>query len=167
MPELRPPRSRQVRSLAFALAATVTLVDQATKAWVTASLEHHPTQGPHLFGGVLAVIYSTNTGGAFGILPGRGPFFIVLGLIVLGLLALAWRRLADSHPALWISLGLLVGGALGNLIDRARLGYVVDFVQISIWPVFNLADTAIVCGVVILMYHVGATPHEARHRRTD
>jgi signal peptidase II len=147
-----------VRALGLVLAALIVIADQATKAWVTAVLQHDPAGGPRLLGGKLVLTYSTNTGGAFGILPDRGPFFIVIGLAVLGGIALVWSRVADRHPALWVSLGLLVGGAMGNLIDRTRLGYVVDFVQISIWPVFNLADTAIVCGVVVLMYRVGVTP---------
>jgi signal peptidase II len=102
-----------------------------------------------------------NRGVAFGALEGRGG--VVGALIAAALLALVvWFALNATRAWLWLPVGLLLGGAIGNLIDRAREGAVIDFIDPYGWPAFNLADTCIVAGVLALLYVMEGPPrHEA------
>ena len=107
----------------------------------------------------VAIENTRNQGVAFGLLGDVSPIWIVLSLAVLiGVLALIADR---GRGPLWLPAGLLVGGAVGNLIDRLRIDSVVDFIDISAWPTFNLADIAITAGVIALIV-IG----EARRERT-
>jgi signal peptidase II len=124
----------------------VVLVDQATKAAIEANLvpnEKVDALGP------LKLTSSHNTGVAFGIAGGGGAAVIVATLAALCLiLYLFWRE--PNRPGMWVAVGLLGGGALGNLADRARAGAVTDFIDLPAWPAFNLADMAITAGVLVL-----------------
>ncbi|MEW6172733.1 MAG: signal peptidase II [Bacillota bacterium] len=100
--------------------------------------------------GVLTLHYVGNPGAAFGFFANRTPFLVLVSL-VLGAVVLAGYNKIKAAPVYWRwGVGLLFGGALGNLIDRLRFGYVVDFIDFSFWPVFNLADTALVCAVAVI-----------------
>ncbi len=88
--------------------------------------------------------YTTNTGAAFGILQGQTWFLILVGLVVIGFL------LYYSHEH-QLALGFLLGGTMGNLVDRVLYGYVIDFIHIPFWPSFNVADTFNVIGVGLLL----------------
>ena len=101
-----------------------------------------------------SITYVTNTGAAFGLFPDRGSFFVVIAVIVVAAIIFYYRHLPAGQWWIKVSLGLQLGGALGNLLDRLRLGYVIDFIDFKIWPVFNLADSAIVIGVAILAYYL-------------
>ncbi|SHF67494.1 signal peptidase II . Aspartic peptidase. MEROPS family A08 [Desulfofundulus australicus DSM 11792] len=103
---------------------------------------------PHVF----HLTYVRNPGAAFGLFAHRTAFFIVATLLVVAGAVAGALRLPPGHRLLRLSLGLVVGGAIGNLIDRLRFGLVVDFLDFRIWPVFNLADTAIVTGAFLLLY---------------
>jgi len=95
--------------------------------------------------------YVRNEGVAFGALSGGGPLLVTA--ITLALVGLVAYFVANSNvPLLWLPVGLILGGALGNLADRARDGAVVDFIDPIAWPAFNLADAAIVVGVLGLVY---------------
>jgi signal peptidase II len=131
-------------------AAAVLALDQLTKAVVLRFLavgEHWPAQ-PVL--GLFSFTHVPNTGVAFGMFQGRSDVFVVLAAIVVSGLVLYYHRLPDHANVVRLALGLQVGGALGNIIDRVRIGHVTDFIDFRIWPVFNLADTAIVTGVLLL-----------------
>lgn len=98
-----------------------------------------------------------NPGGAFGLFRGASPlFFIIASILTLILLFLFWKNLPGKDLSGRIGLGLVVGGALGNLLDRLRLGYVIDFLHLSLrgyhWPIFNFADVGISVGIIILSY---------------
>ena len=139
---------------ALARAATVVgltvFADQATKAIAVASLARG--EEVNVFLG-LDMTYVRNEGVAFGALAGGGA--LVVALIALALLALlTYFALNSQVPLLWLPVGLVLGGALGNLADRARTGAVVDFIDPIAWPAFNLADAAIVFGVLALLYVV-------------
>lgn len=138
--------SRYLMLLSIALA--VVAVDQALKGVVTDSLEGRaPLQ---LLGGTVYLEYTRNTGAAFSMLPNGGWVFVVVATLVSAGILVAYSRLA-FHPILFrIGLALILGGAVGNLLDRLRLGYVVDFIDLRWWPVFNAADSAIVIGVLLL-----------------
>jgi signal peptidase II len=141
---------------AVATAGAVVAVDQAAKqlaiAWVGRG------ESENVFLG-LDITNSRNTGVAFGVLEGGG---LLVGLLIGGSLAvlLTYFALNLALPRLWLPVGLLVGGALGNLADRARDGSVIDFIDPVAWPAFNLADASIVAGVLALLYVV-ETPRRA------
>jgi signal peptidase II len=133
---------------ALVTAGVVVALDQATKQIAVSSLA--PGESVNVFLG-LDLTNTRNTGVAFGAFQGGG---VVLGALIgvtLALLLAYFVRHADL-PWLWLPVGMLVGGALGNLADRAREGAVIDFIDPVAWPAFNLADASIVLGVVGLLY---------------
>ena len=137
--------------LTAALGLGVLLVDQLTKALIIDRI------GPDaldraivLIPGWLRLIYVENTGAAFGTFQGNSPILTVLALVVVGVIIVYFRRSLLRSTWLSIALGLQLGGAIGNVIDRVRLGYVVDFIDFPHWPTFNVADSAITVGVIML-----------------
>jgi len=138
-------------TLVFVLAAALAiLLDQVSKALVVAFME--PGTSTTLIPHVLNITPSTNTGAAFGILRGSGQLVFLAAIVITGL-AFAWFFAFRGKRSLWtfVGLGLLIGGALGNLIDRIFRHKVVDFFDLGWWPVFNVADVAIVAGVIIIV----------------
>ena len=133
-----------------AVVGLTVLVDQVTKAIAIASLERG--EEVNVFLG-LDLAHVRNEGVAFGALEGGGPLLvIVISLALAGLVA--YFSMNSDVPLLWLPVGLILGGALGNLADRARDGAVIDFIDPIAWPAFNLADAAIVVGVLGLLYVV-------------
>jgi signal peptidase II len=125
----------------------VVLVDQGTKAIVDSEIERGG-QGDLL--PVLSFENTRNSGIAFGLAGDVAPTLIAgLGLVVVALFAFIALRV--NGRGVWLAGGLLLGGALGNLADRARQGAVTDFIELPAWPTFNLADVAIVAGVLLLL----------------
>jgi signal peptidase II len=141
-----PVRGAVARAAATALA--VTAIDQGSKQIVVHALD--PGQRNNVFIG-LDLTNTRNTGVAFGALQGGGIVVAVLIAVSLGAL-IVYFALNATLPWLWLPVGLILGGALGNLIDRVRLGAVVDFIDPVAWPAFNLADASIVIGVLGLLY---------------
>ncbi len=132
------------------VAAGVILVDQVTKAIVTASIsrgEQIQVIGP------LEFTLAYNDGVAFGLAGGGGVLVIALSMVALVALG-AFIASAPDRPATWLAGGLILGGALGNLLDRIRLGHVTDFILLPNWPAFNIADASITVGVVLLAWTV-------------
>jgi signal peptidase II len=139
---------------AIATAGLVVAVDQATKQVVDSRIDRGDSV--NVFFG-LDLTNTRNTGVAFGALEGAG--LIVAILIGLSLALLIGYFLANrGMPLLWLPTGLLLGGALGNLIDRAREGAVIDWIDPVAWPAFNVADACIVVGVVTLLWVVEGRP---------
>lgn len=150
--------SRSKNWLILFSVATLTLIaDRVSKTTIADKLALNQTWHPpfpflrHIFG----LTYTTNTGAAFGLFPDQGALFIVIAFVVIAAILFYYRHLPDGHGLARVALGLQLGGALGNLIDRLRQGYVVDFIDLNFWPlrnwpVFNLADSAIVVGVGLL-----------------
>lgn len=103
---------------------------------------------------VFHLTYVHNPGGAFGILAYRTWFFVVAALVVTGLILGFLRHIQPGNTWLSVALALQMGGTLGNLLDRIRQGYVIDFLDFRFWPVFNLADTSIVVGVFLLLWQL-------------
>ena len=100
--------------------------------------------------------YVTNTGAAFGLFPDRGAIFMAIAVVVVVVIAIYYWHMPAGQWLIKLSLGLQLGGAAGNLIDRVQYGHVVDFIDFKFWPVFNLADTSIVIGVSLLGRGVAA-----------
>jgi signal peptidase II len=154
-------RRRASWTRALALAGIVVALDQITKQVVIASIERGESQ-EIIFGFELANV--RNKGVAFGLLAGGE---IPVLLVTLGALALLLTYFAvHAHtPSLWVAVGLLCGGATGNLLDRLRIDAVIDFLDPPLWPAFNLADVAIVAGVALLVVTMAA-PLGAESPRT-
>lgn len=147
-----------VSPLLWGVVTLALLADQVTKQIVRTSLiEGQSVSLSPWLAPVFRVTYVTNSGIAFGLFPNFGQFFIVVGVIVVA--ALVWYSLqfAHDHWAIQLALGLQLGGAAGNLVDRLLFdGSVVDFIDLSFWPlhrwpVFNIADASIVVGVSLLI----------------
>lgn len=132
----------------LAVVGAVVLVDQATKALAVARIGR--SEEVEIFFG-LSLTNVRNTGVAFGALSGSGTIVAVAVTAALAALVLYFAFHA-SRPGLWAPVGLVFGGAVGNLSDRARIQAVIDFIDPSFWPAFNLADVAIVAGVLGVLY---------------
>ena len=142
--------SRGGPAAALATAGVVVAIDQATKQLVDSDIDRG--HSVNVFFG-LDLTNTRNTGVAFGALQGAG--LIVSILIALSLALLIGYFVANRHmPWLWLPVGLLLGGALGNLIDRAAEGAVIDWIDPTFWPAFNVADACIVVGVLLLLWVV-------------
>jgi len=133
--------------LAAVLCGLVVAADQVAKAVVEAQLvpgEKVEVLGP------LELTLSHNRGVAFGLAGGAGVGLVLLTLAALAVIAYLFAR-NPTRPGMWIAVGLLAGGALGNLADRIRADAVTDYIDVASWPPFNLADVAITCGVALLV----------------
>ncbi len=136
------------------LAAIVLLADQFTKYWIVHSLETDSSR--ELIPRVLYFTRTTNSGAAFGVFPHATYLLALTALIAaLGIGIYAWRQYWPLPWSCGMGLALPLGGALGNFIDRVRLGYVIDFIEVHIgnyvWPIFNVADSCICIGVGTLV----------------
>ena len=137
------------------LALLVLALDQAAKAIAEEQImlgEQIDVLGP------LEFTLTHNRGVAFGMAGGAGAPLVLVVLVALGVVLYLFARSA-ARPWMWLPVGLLIGGALGNLIDRIRLGHVTDFIDLPPWPPFNLADMAITFGVIglVILYLVDAS----------
>jgi signal peptidase II len=136
------------------IAAVVFALDKATKFLV---LRHIPLgESWSLFPALARLAkftFITNTGAAFGMFPQMGALFLVIAILVVVGVVIFYHHLPQS-PWVRVSVGLILGGAMGNGLDRILRGYVVDFVDIGFWPIFNIADLSIVMGVSVLAYYL-------------
>jgi signal peptidase II len=144
---------------------TVVALDQLTKHTIGTSIQ--PGQVKTVIPGVLHLVNVRNTGVAFGVLSGGGALIYALTFVALAVLV-AYLVARPERRLLWLPTGMLVGGAIGNLIDRVGRGSVIDFIKLPHWPAFNVADMAITFGVIILVLVVeftgrGGGGHGARH----
>jgi len=148
-----PPAPLGQQLFLFVVTAAVILLDQFSKYIVEAALPLYQSYAPiPALEALFRFTHATNTGAAFGIFPAGGSFFTIVAVVV-GLVILYYNyTMPAGQMSLRLALGMQLGGALGNVIDRFRLGHVTDFLDFGPWPVFNLADTSIVAGVVILTW---------------
>ncbi len=161
--EDRRGRSAKLRTTLLLLTALIVLaLDQVSKVAIRQLLLDAGTPSIPLLGGWVKLTYVQNRGAAFGLFQNQSLFFIAVGVLVVGGILIGQRFVPAHKTSLAICLGMQLGGALGNLIDRLRFGHVFDFVDLTYWPVFNVADSAIVVGVAILAYHLLTSPSEPR-----
>jgi signal peptidase II len=126
--------------------------DQVSKWIVLRELAPPGSRQVEIVPGVLRLIYVRNTGSAFGLFQGRSEILKVLAVIAILALAAYFARVARGDRLLSAALGLQLGGALGNIVDRFRHGFVIDWIDVPHWPTFNIADSAITVGAVLLVY---------------
>ena len=150
------PTSRWTLVLLGLVATVIYVADQATKAAVASNLELG--ERVPIIGDLLILTHAQNRGAAFSLLQGETVLFVAVTIFALGMIVFFHRSLRDRGLWLHAVLGLQLGGALGNLTDRLRQGYVVDFVSAGIgnlrWPTFNVADAALVVGIGTLVVYL-------------
>ncbi len=148
-------RQGKSQTLLFLLmAASVVTVDQLTKLWIRSNLfpgQSLPEEGS------FRLTHVQNTGSAFGLLANQGFLLIIMALAGLAVILFLYHQFSFKTTLSIAALSLVFGGAVGNLIDRLRLGYVTDFIDIRLWgdfywPAFNFADSSITIGIFILFY---------------
>jgi len=158
---LRPPieagsatgRGRARWGIFAGLAAVIVVTDQLTKAWLVASVG--PGEVVRVVGDYVRLVFGRNSGALFGLFADSAVLFGLISIAVVGLIV-GYHGRSPRSSYLSVTLGLLLGGAIGNLLDRLRLGYVVDFVDIGIgdlrWYTFNVADAAISAAILLLVF---------------
>jgi signal peptidase II len=147
----------------FLVAVAVFALDQLTKYLVRANLrlgESFPDSGP------VRIVHVTNTGAAFGMLQGQTFFLTVTTLLGLVAILLYYLYPPMDNRVLRVALGLQLGGAMGNLSDRLRVGEVTDFIQWPHWPAFNVADSSITVGVVAIIVFLTLSDTLWREKKT-
>lgn len=158
----------------LAVALGVLLLDQVTKLWVI--MEFHPLQTRGVIPGLFTLVYNRNTGGAFGLFRNlsdgpRSLIFISVPCAII-VVILVWAFRSPTRPAVpQVGLAFILGGAMGNMLDRIRFGYVVDFLLFHLgrtgwqWPAFNVADSFITLGVGVLLLHLFLEPERQEETR--
>lgn len=137
--------------LLLPVAALVLILDQLSKSWVLRNIPLYETWAPiPALARVFVFRHVTNTGAAFGLFPNGGAILLAIAVVVIVAIVVYTRYLPTERWLVLLSLGLQLGGALGNLIDRLRFGHVVDFIDFHFWPTFNVADMSLVTGVALL-----------------
>lgn len=145
------PHRRSSRLVSnWSLALIIIAADQASKWLVRMWLA--PGQSLPILRSILHLTYVQNTGAAFGLFRGYATVFVLLSVAVAGWIVTELLAQRDAGRLTVFSLSLVLGGAIGNVIDRVRFGYVVDFIDLRVWPVFNIADSAITVGVTLLLW---------------
>jgi signal peptidase II len=145
-----------------AVAAAALGADQLTKHLVSSRLALDEQVGVL---GPLSIHHVQNSGIAFGLFASATPVVIVLTGLAVAWMVAFFARSGARHPVLPVSLGLVIGGSVSNLVDRVRLGHVTDFLDLRFWPAFNLADSFIVVGVGILLVTLVLADREPRRPR--
>jgi len=152
--EVPPNKYRGRLRLLLIVAALVVTLDQLSKLWAYAN--RPPTHLEVTW--FLDLVYFENTGAIFGLFHGHTELFIALGIAGVIVILVFLRYLPPATTVGMVSFALILGGAVGNLIDRIRLGYVIDFIRLHLqeiffWPAFNIADAALTVGIFILIYY--------------
>lgn len=142
--------------LLWLILVLILVLDQATK--YLASINLLEGQTIPVINGIFHITLVHNRGAAFGLFQAHSGVFVVLSIIVASLILYINYRWVNKGTLVTCVLALIVGGAIGNLIDRLRLGYVVDFLDFRIWPVFNVADSAISIGTIVLIIYIVKKP---------
>lgn len=139
---LRPPHL-------LAMSSLIALLDQTTKWIVINFLDLH--ESVQVIPGIVSMTRIHNSGIAFGLFPGLPNLFMIITLVSMLVVVYFYLSVEPRGVLLTVGCALILGGALGNLIDRFRFGYVVDFINFSFWPAFNIADSSVSIGVALLL----------------
>ena len=129
----------------------IVFFDQLTKFFIVKNFKI--SQSFPIFNNIFHLTFVKNTGAGFGILKGFNPFLILISLVVIGIIFYYYKQIKENQILLQIIAAFVLGGTIGNLIDRIRLGYVIDFLDFRIWPVFNIADSFVTIGIIGLVIY--------------
>ena len=133
----------------FSTALVIVLLDQLTKYAIKQNFQlNHSIP---IINKIFHLTYVTNTGSAFGLFKGLNLFFILFSIIVIVVIFYYINKRKENEKTMKFAIGLLLGGTIGNLIDRLVYGAVIDFLDFMIWPVFNIADSAVTISVILLV----------------
>jgi signal peptidase II len=140
-------------ALVAGIAVLVFALDRVTKIWVQQNVPLY--EGRNVVGEYVRIVHTQNTGAAFGLLPERTTLLSVLSVLAVLAIVYYYRQFANSSPVVTATLGMQLGGAFGNLLDRVTQGYVVDFIDVGLVPgprfwAFNVADSSIVLGILLV-----------------
>jgi signal peptidase II len=156
-----------MRARVFYLTVAVLVAcDQVSKAVV---MRYIPEQGRPILEPFLSLTPARNSGSAFGLLQAHNAVFVAVAIVAIGALVYAYHSMQRGDPLLLMSLALALGGAIGNLIDRAQFGYVRDFFHIhdvagqTLWPIFNIADSAITVAICLLILRILRPPRSIKN----
>jgi signal peptidase II len=145
-------------------ALALLIADQVTKALVVADLA--VGQRVNVIGDMVQIWHAQNRGAAFSLFQGGTLVFLVVSVLSIGLVVYFHRGLRDRSPWLHVVLGMVLGGTLGNFVDRLRQGYVTDWLSVGVgdtrWPTFNIADASVVVGIGILVLYLFLTNPDRR-----
>ncbi len=134
----------------FSIALLIVLLDQLTKFLIKQNFQLN--ESIPIINKIFHLTYITNTGSAFGLFKGLNSIFMIFSIVVIiGVFYYLRKKIKNNEKLLQISVGLLLGGTIGNLIDRLLYGAVIDFLDFRIWPVFNIADSAVTISVILLV----------------
>ena len=134
------------------LALFIVVIDQLFKFYI----QTHMALGMSIpvIQDVFHITYILNPGAAFGLFENQTAFFVIIAVCMVVAAICLYPRIPEQYRLLRFATGLVVGGAMGNVIDRIKTGYVVDFFDFRIWPIFNIADVGIVCGVGCILFTI-------------
>ena len=133
----------------FSTALVIVFLDQLTKYLIKQNFQLN--QSIPIIKNIFHFTYITNTGSAFGLFRGLNVFFILFSIVVIIAIFYYLKRIVKKERLLQFAIGLLLGGTIGNLIDRLFYGAVIDFIDFRVWPVFNVADSAVTISVILLI----------------
>lgn len=167
-----PSGRRRVEPGVVATALVVLACDQISKLWISNTLGGAGAiHSVEVAGNWLRFSYTTNTGAAFGMFPAATLVFSAIAIVAAPVLLLARAYVADRAWWITVVFGMLVGGTLGNLVDRLRMGHVVDFIDVGVgslrWPSFNVADSSFVVGIVLLAVYLSFTGERSDKLQDD
>ena len=133
----------------FLVSIIVVFLDQVTKIFV----EKNISNSVSVLGNFFQLTLVKNTGSIFGLFHNQNTLIIWFSIVVIGFILYYYDKIPDEASTKFF-VALILGGAIGNLIDRYRVGYVIDFIDFSFWPTFNLADSALTIGIIVLMLYI-------------
>ena len=161
-------RPRREVGLLLLVAMAVLATDQATKYLVARFLPVGASWAPiPALERWFTLTHTRNAGASFGLFPQLAPAFLAISIVVVIGIVVYARFLRPGDLWMALALGLMLGGAAGNLVDRLRIGHVVDFLDFKVWPVFNCADSALVVGVALLVWFLLGEPQAHPHPRGE
>ena len=142
---------RNKHVLIFSIAFLIILIDQISKFIIRNSM--HLSQSIPVIKNIFHITYIHNFGAGFGILQQQKLFLILISAIVVCIILFYSKKIGKKERLLQSIAGIVLGGTIGNLIDRIIYGYVIDFLDFRIWPIFNIADSAVTIGVIFLIFY--------------
>lgn len=136
----------------FSTALIIVLIDQLSKFFVRTNFQLN--QSTPIINNIFHLTYINNTGAGFGILKAQALILIFISIAVIGIISYSFDKIKNNETLLQILAGFVLGGTIGNLIDRLAYGHVIDFLDLQIWPIFNFADSFVTIGVIGLIIYL-------------